>query len=95
MEEYEVYFTKHLHQKTKTWEEGVLVYNLSNFKTSLLNEGKECVDSKFIRIKPDFNDGDELRTNKFLVQIIKKKMTAEEQEALEEKKNGKGKGLQL
>ena len=27
LEAYEVYYTKHLHQKVKTWEEGLFVYN--------------------------------------------------------------------
>ena len=33
LETYEVMYTKHINQKIKSWEEGLFVYNLKNFKS--------------------------------------------------------------
>ena len=74
LETYEVYYSKHINQKIKTWEEGLFTYNLKNFKAMLYNDMQktECIDSKYMRIKPNFDTDEEFRTNKFLVQIVKK-----------------------
>ena len=79
IETYEVYYTKHINQKIKTWEEGLFTYNVKNFKSSLYNDNlkSECIDTKYMRIKPDFSPDEEFRTNKFLVQIVKRKLEPE------------------
>ena len=71
LETFEVYYTKHLHQKIKTWEEGLFCYNIKNFKGSLFDDHQKnnCIDTKYMRIKPDFSVDEEFRTNKFIVQI--------------------------
>ena len=88
LEVYEVMYTKHLHQKVKSWEEGWFTYNLKNFKACLFSDTQmtDCIDTKYMRIKPDFADDEEFRANKFLVQIVSKKLDAEEQAAIDEKK---------
>ena len=69
LETYEVMYTKHVNQKLKTWEEGLFTYNTKNFKSQLYNDVQktDCIDSKYMRIKPDFSEDEEFRTNKFLV----------------------------
>lgn len=76
LETYEVYYTKHINQKIKTWEEGLFTYNTKNFKAILYNDmlKTENIDSKYMRIKPDFSPDEEFRTNKFLVQIVKQRL---------------------
>ena len=69
IEAYEVMYTKHINQKIKSWEEGLFQYNLKNFKATLFNDMQktDCIDTKYMRIKPDFYPDEEFRTNKFLV----------------------------
>ena len=38
LEAYEVMYSKHINQKVKTWEEGLFVYNNTNFKAMLYND---------------------------------------------------------
>ena len=71
---YDVMYTKHLTQKQKIWEEGLFIYDLKTLKGSLYNdrERNDCthvIDTKYLRIKPDFDDDETFRLNKFLVQI--------------------------
>jgi len=35
LDSYEVFYSKHINQKIKTWEEGLFTYNNKNFKASL------------------------------------------------------------
>ena len=88
LEQYEVMYTKHINQKIKTWEEGVFVYNLKNFKGMLWNDVQktECIDSKYMRVKPDFEPDEEFRTNKFLIQIVKRMVDPEVAAVIEERK---------
>lgn len=80
-------YTKHINQKIKTWEEGIFQYNTKNFKASLFNDMQktDCIDTKYMRIKPDFSDDEEFRTNKFLVQIVKRKLDPAAQAAVDER----------
>ena len=69
---FEVYYTKHLHQRVKTWEEGVLTYNNTNFKTCLYANKtlNELVDSRYLRIRPDFDEDEEFKLNKMLIRVV-------------------------
>ncbi len=74
---YNVYYTKHLHQKQKIWIEGLFSYDRKTQKAQLYNdrENNDCtqiIDHKFLRIPPDFQDDEIFPLNKFLVQIESK-----------------------
>ena len=86
MEIYEVMYTKHINQKIKSWEEGLFEYNLKNFKAVLFNnpQKENCIDSKYMRIKPDFYPDEQFKMNKFLVMIEKRVWDKQTQKKIDE-----------
>jgi hypothetical protein len=56
-------YTKHLHQKTKVWNDGTLIYDLKLLKAFLYDqrERTDCtqvIDVKYLKIRPDFGEGE-------------------------------------
>ena len=72
MENFEVLYTKHFHQKIKTWEDGHLEYHVKPMKLILydVNDRSKQCDSKFYKSPPDLSPGEEIRMNKFMLEIV-------------------------
>ena len=88
IEAFEVNYTKHLYQNLKTWEEGYFEYNTKNFKAALFTnkEKVDCIDSKYMRQKPLFQESETFKMNKFLVEIQAAVLDAEEQAIVNERR---------
>ena len=78
---YDVLYTKHIKQKSKIWEDGVMEHNLKTSKVRMIyllfqqvilyarSAKTNQIDSKFFRVKPDMESGSQFQLNKFLVEI--------------------------
>ena len=86
-EMFDVLYTKHLHQKSKVWEDGLLEWQPTPMKLVLFpeNDRTRQLDSKFVRSPPDLGPGEELRFSKFLVEIVAKRMAGKSAAAFEVK----------
>ncbi len=81
IEYYDVLYTKHIRQKSKSWEDGFLEHHLKTQRVSATQliciqlvlysrEAKNSqVDSKFFRVIPDLSAGSQFQMNKFLVDV--------------------------
>ena len=82
---FDVMYTKHMHQKSKVWDDGFLEYHIKPSKFILYAQSTraECLDSKFFRTLPDLNSGEQFRMNKFIVEIDKRRLEGRTTEVIE------------
>jgi hypothetical protein len=75
VEFYTVLYTKHLHQRSKVWEDGFMEYHFKNQKCVLFAGSSRCqqLEQKFYKTSPDLTPGEKMRWNKFLVEIVAKR----------------------
>jgi len=71
-----VLFTKHLTQKSKVWDDGFLEYHIKPQKLILFASTARAnlLDSKFYRSPPDLGPGEQLRLNKFIIEIDRRRL---------------------
>jgi hypothetical protein len=83
IEYFDVLYTKHIKQKSKSWEDGFLEYHLKSSKVSVhlcsclslklllyTREAKsQQIDSKMFRIMVDLEPGSRFQLNRYLVEI--------------------------
>ncbi len=76
IEYFDVLHTKHLHQKSKVWEDGFLEYHVVPQKLVLYanNTRMSMLDAKFSKTVPDLSPGEEIRFTKYIVQIERRRL---------------------
>ena len=69
-------YTKHIQQRNKVWDDGFLEFHVRTKKLSLFTSSTRCqhLEQKFNRTQPDLSPGEVLRFNKFLVEIVSRRL---------------------